>query len=364
MTAGATSLDLPLATTFPCRASDGARAVRHPVVIEADWTVHTGHDADLERIAAAFGGGVSCIGELRAVLPGFRVWRERALRRSGPVVRSTDRGMTWSSTDGTLSCCPASGFADPREAAAHCRGVPHVATASGCPRRGLRALIAGLGPAGVPEPPGGAGRDVELDQAWACSLDPSWVAETRGALVAAGLDAPGLDLLLALAHSGAPTAWLATTAAATTDPDIVLWAAWTGTQLDLDDPQARARWISTGTRRVDIVALSEAGYSPQAAQAVARDWGISVPGAAQLLARWVAAGYRPTPEQLAWVAEEGVGFPPGPPAPSAVERVARVLSHRRPGVTQLTQLAVAVARCGTVPDTVAALRSGDVRAPP
>jgi hypothetical protein len=99
-----------------------------------------------------------------------------------------------------------------------------------------------------------------------------------------------------------------------------------------------------------------AGYHPQEAHAVAGDWGISVPGAAQLLGRWVGSGYKPTSEQLAWVGQEGVGFPPEPPAPSAVERVARALGRRRPDTGESTELAIALARFGTVPDTVASLR--------
>ena len=70
-----------------------------------------------------------------------------------------------------------------------------------------------------------------------------------------------------------------------------------------------------------------------------------------------AHAYRPAPEQLAWVGEEGVGFPPDPPAPSAVERVARALGARRPDTVERTELAIALARWGTVPHTVAALRS-------
>jgi hypothetical protein len=353
----ADGLELPLTTTFPCRASAGARSGRHPVTIASDWSVQTPHDEGLERIAAAFGGGVSCIPALSSVMPGFRMWWERATRQAGLLARSPDRGATWFSLEAVLPCCPARGFDDAAVAAAHCRGVPHVAAASRVPTRDLRTLISGLGPAADPGPPEGRG-DPLVEQAWACGLGSSWVVGLRADLAAAGLAEPTLDLVLAMAHTGADVAWVASTARRSTDPSTAPWVAWTQTDLDRREDRARSDWIATGARRVDIVRLSMSGYSPVEAHQVAGDWGISVPGAAQLLARWVGSGYRPAPEQLAWVGEEGVGFPPDPPAPSAVERVAHALGWRRPDTGERTGLAIAIARWGTVPDTVAILRRG------
>jgi hypothetical protein len=350
-------LDLPLTATFPCRASVGARSARHAVTIAPDWSVQTPHDEGLERIAAAFGGGVSCIPALRAVMPGFRMWWERATRQSGLLARSPDLGATWFGLEAILPCCPARGFDDAAEAAAHCRDIPHVAAASHVPGRDLRNLVSGLGPEADPRPPEGRG-DPLLEQAWACGLHPSWVVGLLADLAAAGLAEPTLELVLAMAHTGADVAWVASTAGGATDPSMAPWVAWTQTDLDRREARARSDWMATGARRADIVRLSMSGYSPVEALAVAADWGISVPGAAQLLARWVGSGYRPAPEQLAWVAEEGVGFPPGPPSPSAVERVARALGWRRPDTGERTGLAIAIARWGTVPDTVAILRRG------
>ncbi len=349
-----TGLDLPITASFPCRASPRAKATRHEVLIAEDWTVRTAHDEDLERIAAAFGGGVSCMPALRAVLPGFRMWWERATRQPGLLTRSPDRGATWFCVDGAPACCPARGFADAAAAAAHSRSVAHVAVASTTSVRDLRALVRGLGPAEDPPPPAGSG-DPLIERAWACGLQPSVVHDLRDQLAAVGAPEPDLGLLLALVHSGADPAWVAATAG-DGDPSTTEWVAWTRTVLDQRDPEARRRWLATGARRVDVVTLSMAGYRASAAQEVARGWGISVPGAAQLLGRWVHSGYAPSPDQLAWVGLEGVGFPPEPPAPSAVERVARALGSRRPDRVERTHLAVAVARWGTVPDTVARLR--------
>jgi hypothetical protein len=331
------------------------------VTITEDWSVRTPHDEGLERIAAAFGGGVSCLPALRAVMPGFRMWWERATRQTGLLARSPDRGASWFSLEGdALPCCSARGFDNAVVAAAHCRDIPHVAAASRVPRRDLRALVAGLGPGAHPGPPVGAG-DPLVDRAWDCGLHSSWVLGTRAELAAAGFQEPTLELMLALAHTGADARWVAATARGAPDTTMAPWAAWTHTELDRREPGARAGWLATGARRADILSLSWAGYAADEAHEVAHHWGISVPGAAQLLARWVGSGYRPSPGQLAWVGEEGVGFPPDPPAPSAVERVARALARRRPDVAERTELAIALARWGTVPDTVAIMRRGGQR---
>ena len=354
-------LGLPLTATFPCRASVGTRPTRHEVTIEADWSVRTPHDEGLERIAAAFGGGVSCLPALRGIMPGLRMWWQRATRQTGLLARSPDRGASWFSLESALPCCPTRGFDDAAVAAAHCRHVTHVAAASRVNRRDLNALVTGLGPLADPGPPEGAG-DPLVDGAWACGLHSSWVLERRAELAASGFTEPTPELLLALAHTDADVAWVASTSHGMTDPSTAPWVAWTCTELDHSEPSARRDWMATGARRADIVSLSMSGYSPVTAHAIADDWGISVPGAAQLLARWVGSGYRPAPEQLAWVGEEGVGFPPDPPAPSAVERVARALARRRPDTSERTALAIALARWGTVPDTVAILRRGGQRA--
>jgi hypothetical protein len=361
MHAVGTEVGLPLTATFPCRASAGARPTRHEVTISADWSVRTPHDEDLERIAEAIGGGVSCLPALRRVLPGFRMWWERATRQTGLLARSPDRGASWFSLESALPCCPTRGFDDAAVAAAHCRGIPHVAAASRVNRRDLRALVAGLGPQADPGPPVGAG-DPLVERAWDCGLHSSWVLELRAELAASGIPEPTPELMLALAHTGADVAWVASAARAVTDPSTAPWVAWTHTALDRREPVARRDWVATGSRRADIVSLSMSGYRAEEARAVAHHWGISVPGAAQLLGRWVRSGYHPSAAQLAWVAEEGVGFPPDPPAPSAVERVARALARRHPDTSERTELAIALARWGTVPDTVAVLRRGGQRA--
>lgn len=359
---------LPISLMFPCSPAPGARAVRHHVEIQADWSVHTGHDEALERIAAAMGGGATCIGALKAVVPGLRAWWQRAHRQSGLLVRSPDHGATWASTDGTHRCCPAGGLTDPALAAAHVRDVPHVAAVTGVPVRDLRAAVTGLGQPTRDRAGSLPGRVDDLTaQAWACGLDPVWVDDVRRALT--GPDPGGAhqdaglishDLLLAIAQTGADPHWLARYRV---DESARRWLAWTATDLDRAQQDARGRWLATGTRRSDIVALSEAGYQADTAVAVAHTWRMSIPGAAKLLARWSELGYRPTAAHFESVIDLGVGYLPGPPAVSAVERVARALGGTRSTVEQRTELAMALVRWGTVPDTVAMLRASHARGP-
>ena len=370
-----TALRLPLSIMLPCRPSPGARAVPHSVIIGPDWSVFTGHDEGLEQIAAAFGGGVSCIPMLRATLPALRVWHERATRRSGLLIRSDDWGATWASSSGARACCPAAGFPDPAEAAAHVRSPRHVATEVDSPQRQLGRLVAGFGARADPGLPthlgiGPLGCDEVAAQAWECGLPPDWVADVRGALAAGGVSEVEREVLLAIAKTGADPAWVAGTAAqiesarAHAPPESVLhWIAWTITELDRHAPTVRAQWAARGVRRADIVVLSRAGYRPAAAHEVAHAWGISVPGAAQLLARWVTAGFRPTAGQLTGVREVGLGFPPPPPGRAAVDLVSGEVARRvragwvlPPGTdTSATALAIELVRCGNVRTTVAAV---------
>ncbi|MGB8020610.1 MAG: hypothetical protein WCF04_05235 [Candidatus Nanopelagicales bacterium] len=362
-------LALPLKLSFPCRASPGSRAVRHWVVVEEGWVLRTPHDEGLERIAAALGGGVSCLAALASVLPGLRTWWERALRRTGPVIRSADLGSTWTAVDEVAPCCPPAGFLDPADAATHSRSARHAAHVSGVDPRPLAALLRGLGPTADPTAPRSLGvllgdpivasDAAVVADAWACGLTPAWVELACASLRDGGIE-PRVPLLLAMVQSAADPAWVARTAGAVGDPTLAEWLAWTATDLDRRDPSARAGWLRMGARRADVLALSQAGYSPADAEAVSQDWRISVPGAAQLLARWVAVGYRPSPTALASVRVGGLDFPPQPPARLAVARLARFHPSQ---AASITDLAVALATWGTVRQAVAVLRRADDPAP-
>jgi hypothetical protein len=365
-------LALPLTTSFPCRASPQGRAARHPVVIRADWSVDTGHDDDLERIAAALGGSASCPVELPVVLPLFARWWRRATRGDGLVVRSDDAGRSWHVVDGPGPCCPPGGFPAPAAAGAHAREVRHIAGAD-AQRRALHALVAGLGVRADPAPPGTCGVDADLvAEAWACGLAPEVLGPLVEALTSVGVPAD-LPTVLGLVQRGADPGWMVSTLAAVRAParsageglehaaDLPRWLAWSPTPLDVEEPGARAAWLATGARRADIVACSQAGYRAADARRVASGWGISAPGAAQLLARWVGIGARPEPEQLVALREAGLAFAPAPPSARAVARLAALLGGDAAAGTT-TAMALAICREGTVQAAAAAwLRASGAR---
>jgi hypothetical protein len=371
------ALALPLATSFPCRVAEGAGAVRHRVVVAEDWRLDTGHDEDLEQIAGALGGGASCLRELPLVLPALRLWWQRATRRAGPVIRSDDGGPIWRAVDGTLGCCPARGFRDPILAAAHARDVVHVAAVAGAHRRALRHLVGGIEGEVDPLPPpmaDGQPATPLVAAAWACGLHPEWLGRFAEALPDTQA-AEGMGVLLALSQTGADPTWVRTSASdellriPARDPDglhahlvgLLVWLSWTMTELDREEPSARASWLATGARRQDIVTLSSAGYLPDAARELGLGWGMTLPGAAQLLGRWVDAGYRPRPAELVALRDAGLGFGPMPPGQAAVRRLADLLGVRRLDPSVATVLALEIARRGTVGAAQLALRGTEVR---
>jgi hypothetical protein len=180
------------------------------------------------------------------------------------------------------------------------------------------------------------------------------------ALGGAGVESP-LEVLLAAMQHGTDLGWVHRTVqaaeaarAGATEGDAVsaaalaAWLAWTPTPLDGEDPDARGRWLATGARRADIEACSQAGYRAEDAVAVAHGWGLSVPGAAQLLARWVGMGSRPEPAELVALREAGLAFAPTPPSAQAVARLAALLHLEPLDQRGTTALALAICREGTV----------------
>jgi hypothetical protein len=101
----------PLTLKVRCWTSRSSKApvTRHPVTIHPDWSVTTPHDLESERVAAAFGGYLSCldlatrdrargISVLERVGAGCR-FPTTTRPESGPAsavadARSCDRGLT------------------------------------------------------------------------------------------------------------------------------------------------------------------------------------------------------------------------------------------------------------------------------
>jgi hypothetical protein len=134
-----------LQMTVACRTSrtpTGGRS--HPVRIETDWSVCTPHDIDLERIAIAMGGYLSCVALVDGTAPTLRELVQRQARRRAPHIRRNLDGR-WLLSDTPLACrCDRSGFADAAEAADHWRSLQHVCAERGVGHRDLERLASAV----------------------------------------------------------------------------------------------------------------------------------------------------------------------------------------------------------------------------
>lgn len=355
----------PVTVSVSCRLGPDARSTRHPVTFGPDWSVATPHDPQLERIAAALGGGASCLPMLESALPGLQLWWSRTHRQAPTPIRSPDLGGTWVTLDPPQSCCPKSGYPEACRAAGHAREARHIARVSGSDARHLATLTRAITAVTGTAAPQGGGDSELLQAAWECGMPATWVDQVRQAVadvLGAGTRVE-LGFLLALASSGSDPGWAARSCCALAQPasDVLEWLAWTMTDLDHQDGHARAAWLETGSRRADILTLSEAGYTSDHASTVARFWGLSVPGAAKLLSGWVANGYRPSVSQINELRAFGHAHPPPAPAPAAVLRIADGLRGRG-NPEAVTGYALALARQGTVAAAIVELRGGPVPA--
>lgn len=138
--AGRESDFLPCTVLTHCRSVPASMTYRrHPVTIHPDWSVETGHDLEIEKIAAALGGYSSCLLMAEATVPAAQHWLRLQLRQTLPAL-STAAGMVWRPRQQS-QCCPAGGFRDPGKAAEHVRSDAHTATVFGAPRAQLAVVL-------------------------------------------------------------------------------------------------------------------------------------------------------------------------------------------------------------------------------
>lgn len=352
-------------------SSDMSGAVRHPVQIHPDWSVSTPHDLEAERVAAAFGGYLSCLHLVDAVLPVVRHTLQQHARRSPPRLRRGARGTWRGRPSVTAGCCRPLGTA--AAAAAHLRSVEHaIARSAGHPMlvadvldrllsqheaagsfrlneqqvRDLRRCVRGdNGPVGV----------------WDAGLHPDVVVAIHDHVV--GPQGPALPeaLYLGVVARRPDLDWMAETVAAARDPQLAEWLAWTQTPLDTRHRDARAGWLATGVPRTWIEQLSTAGYCPGDAERLARHTRRGVGGASRMLLGWVRAGCRPTTDDLLELVASGV--PPWyEPSRPTIERLQAGLGRLAERYT-LTELGLLLAREGTATAADAAIRAHQASTP-
>jgi len=277
------------------------RAGRHPVVIRPDWTAETGHDLELERIAAAFGSTIACIDLTERRLPCVRqVWLHRQ-RLVPPGIRRTPQGR-WEAIQPARDCeCGVGGgfWRKPEDAAAHLRTLRHWARAFGADTAACSRLIVAIeraaGTVFDAAPPGQArsaavDHHTDLAWLWEVGLHPDEVERLHTGL---GLTRPMAAIgYLHVAGCGATLADLAPYAG--DSPEAVCWAASTWRPHDAAAPTERREWYLSGLHWRLIGSLLGGPYRLADVQALADATDGSRNNAGQVLAGWLGAGCRPS----------------------------------------------------------------------
>jgi hypothetical protein len=356
----------PLTLAVECRTDPKKRGAAHQITIQPDWQVRTPHDLEAERVALAFGGYLSCISLVDRVVPALAELAQLIGRRRLPAVRRHGN-QDWRMAEPVERCrCAGKSFRMPELAAFHARGVEHWAARWGVTPRRLTYLVEAVARSHrigervgrhsrrcvVREPSG-------LDDLWQAGLHPEYVAEVHERVWP---DGPPLQarFYLGAAYLGAPLDWLASVAEATSDADVLTWAAWTNCDLDRADPQARLQWLGLRLPLRDIERLMSGGYTRSTAEELAAMCGSDATRVAGQLAAWQAAGCTPGPGDLAALTRVGVDASYRP-SPAAVDRLMDDVAGLRPTPTR-TQAALVLAVAQTVRSAAALLRLG-VREP-
>jgi hypothetical protein len=349
------------------RTGPGGRS--HPVTINPDWSVTTPHDLELERIAVAMGGYLSCLQLVDSEVPALRKLTQLRARRTLPeILRNSSARWTLHTLAVGCDCVPY-GFASAAEAADHARSPLHVARQMHAVPRGLERLLYrvehahGTAFCRRPADEWGAGEVVRerdgLDQLWDCGIHPRLVARLHEALWRDGPPMPAW-FYLGAATCKPDLSWVAATLQAVPDEDVAVWLCWTNTELDRRHPDARTVWLRAGVPRHAIATLAAGNYTPVDVARLAASTRRNIPRAALTLAAWHKAGCHPTPEQIALLDELDVD-PWYEPSTGAVDWLWDRVRMRKDAPTR-TEIGLLLAVCGTRPATLKML-DNDVRDP-
>lgn len=405
--------DGALMVGVPCRTS-GSGWSRHEVTITADWSLSVPHDLAGERIAAAFGGGASCLELVDRGLPAVIVAVCRHLRVGDAPIELRQQGdsLAWCPAGQRHGCCSSRGFETAADAATHARG-PHVAAGFGVKSRTsvellLHAVLqAHLGPVADasaegfswPAPAGidAAGFGVVseptgMSALWDAGMHPDQVLAVHGRLGVRG-PLPAISYL-ALTLLGVDLEWVARGLAVRdgqlSDPVLVryddrnlapldlawlcpprlqqgplaTWMALTCTPEDAAEDGLRAGWLTADVPRRLILELQAARYLPD--QVIELGVGTArAPSAAALaLYEWVRRGWHPQVADLIEVHRLGVAGLVAPSAAAVAELQRSLLrKDRKLGggaglVRAQTELALLVAAYGSARAAARAHRAG------
>lgn len=294
-----------LVVDLECWVSSDGPSVVHPVVIGPDWSIETGHDLDLERIARSLGGHSSCLDLMERVLPAFREGVALNARTVLPALRFHRADGTWAVDD----CCecgdqyPTPRFSTVTAAAKHARSPEHLAGRFQCCERVLTRLMrvserayGRLRSIRRVDPDWPQGR-ADREYLWGAGLHPELVRGVRRRYAWSDQDAPR-DLCVGVAYLNPGERFLRSLIAVGADPGTVAWAAWTERSEDRLVPHARADLLRSGATPADLVAVLDS-YLVQDVRDLEAHSDLSSAEAVAVLAAWVRAGCRPSVPDLA-----------------------------------------------------------------
>lgn len=357
-------LDTPLTFEVECLTSRTARrGNRHPVTLHGDGTLETPHDLAAERVAAAFGGYCSCL-ELADGAPAIVADAVGLLtRRTRPALRRREDGR-WSLRRSADCACPTA-FRSAEDAAAHARGLRHLAARHGVREPVARQILDGIERvlAGCPEDEQLATRVRESrgpERLWAAGVHPD-DARTWSHVADVVAEPLPMAYYLGFAYGPADGAFVHGALPGRPDGDTAAWLAWL--------PAGRGRGedyrvlLAAGVPRHDVLTLLAGGVGEERLGGLAAEAGLPVRTVARLLAAWAAAECWPEAAHLRLLAAHGLTA--HRPSPALLDRLAAEAARlAAPGPPpSRTELAVMTALVGGRAGVVEALGRGVTSAP-
>ena len=348
-----------------CRTSrDATTGARHPITITDDWTLISPHDLDAERVAAAFGGYVTCLDIEDHALPALREAVGLLTRTEWvDVVHAPGRG--WAVGHRLEACgCHHQRFTSVQVAAEHVRSVRHLSAKHSVDEALLRELVSAtersLGPFRKPPPtawiPTSLVREHGgIDDLWTAGLHPDFI-ESSAALVPYRSESLPSFFYLGLAFRNVNRDWLARILRVNNDADVATWLAWSDEALSTAGRDDCAQWLSLDLPRNSIEQLLASGVRPATARALSAKSGYDGRTVAMTLANWARARCTPTAAHLDYLERSGPGLGWEPPAAALDLLEAETASLSQP--PDRTELAVLLGLLGARTAVMEVLGSG------
>lgn len=354
---------LPVTTTVLCRTARHGAEVAHPITVQPDFTITTGHDIDAERVGVALGGYCSCI-ELAERLPGVLrgIWEHR-LRLAPPTIQPVRNPWDWAigkEPGWTVvekgRCYGCRIHVTAHEAAHHLREVYHWSSLFDLSREHTAVLHRIIPHPHLPVrwPDRAAVVNSESWKwLWLAGVHPRDVVRIHRQLSLRGPLAA--RAYLHILTTGVDLEWLAQFVPA--GAAEVAWAAITWNSGDTDRPRARRQWREAGVAPRLIPPLLTGPYTPREVEWLAERLHVRPDMAGRLLARWSALGVTPAVRDIAriWTRLPDAVVP----LEAELDTTWRAAERTR-GAAYITrnEVAVLLAATGSRGETIALIEAG------